>query len=332
MRKIYYDEKWKKLLTPEIVSLLTTIHEFKGEQTVFVERYGNELEQLAEATHIQSVEAFNSIEGIYICDERLKLIALDKTMPKTRKEFEIAGYRDVLNTINYNYEHIPIKSSIILNLHRDLNKFNVAGIGGKYKENGDMLEMINELCDDYDEITRNELVDPLLVIPMFILDFMCIHPFGDDNGRMSRLLTSLLLYRAGYLVGKYISVEKLMENLKDTYYEAVQASSKHWHKDENNYEPFVRFMLGIISNAYLEFFARIRLSIMNGLSKPEHVREIIKETLGTITKTEIMKKCPNISQITIQRTLADLLAKGEIVKIGGGRYTKYTWNWSRGDE
>ncbi len=353
MRKIDYKEKWKELLTPEIVPLLTTIHEYKGEQALFIEAHADELEHLVEIARIQSTDASNRIEGIYTSDERLKLIALDKTMPKTRNEFEIAGYRDVLNTIQLSYEHIPIKPSIILQLHRDMNKFSASGEGGRYKLNDNVIteedsegnqrvrftpvhswetsEMIDELCRAFDEIQRVESADLLLIIPMFVLDFLCIHPFGDGNGRMSRLLTLLLLYRSGYIVGKYISVEKLIEVSKDTYYEALEESSKLWHEGQNNYEPFVKYMLGVVVNAYREFSSRVHLLVTSDMSKPDRVKEIIKETLGTITKTEIMKKCPDISQITIQRTLADLLAKEEIVKIGGGRYTKYAWNWTKGD-
>lgn len=354
MRTINYNEKWKELLTPEIVPLLTTIHEYKGEQTLFIEAHADELEQLMEVARIQSTDASNRIEGIYTSAERLKLIALDKTMPRTRNEFEIAGYRDVLNTIHNSYEHIPIKPSIVLQLHRDLYKFNAGNMGGKYKESDNVIretdsegnqkvrfipvhawetpDMIKQLCDAFDEILKNEAADPLLIIPMFILDFLCIHPFNDGNGRMSRLLTLLLLYRSGYIVGKYISIEKLIEISKDTYYEALQESSQLWHEGGNNYEPFVRYMLGVVVNAYREFSSRVSLLAASALSKPERVREVIKETLGTITKTEIMKRCPDISQITIQRALAELHANDEIVKIGGGRYTKYTWNWSRGDE
>lgn len=353
MREINYKEKWKELLTPEIVPLLTRIHEFKGEQTLFIEAHADELEHLLEIARIQSTDASNRIEGIYTSDERLKLIALDKTMPRTRNEFEIAGYRDVLNTIHNNYEHIPIRPSIVLQLHRDLYKFNARDIGGKYKASDNVIreedssgnqkirflpvhawetpEMMEKLCDEFDEILKNEAADPLLIIPMFILDFLCIHPFSDGNGRMSRLLTLLLLYRSGYIVGKYISIEKLIELSKDTYYEALQESSRLWHEGQNNYEPFVKYMLGIIVNAYREFSSRVKLLATSDLSKPERVREVIKETLGTITKAEIMKQCPDISQITIQRALAELTASGEVTKIGGGRYTKYTWNWSKGD-
>lgn len=348
MRNINYTEKWKELLTPEIVSLLTKIHEFKGEQNLFIEAHTDELEYLLEIARIQSTEASNKIEGIYTSDERLKLIALNKTMPKTRNEFEIAGYRDVLNTIHGSYEHIPVKPSIILQLHRDLYKFG-GDTGGKYKATDNVIreedsegnqrirfvpveswatpDMINLLCAQFDEAIKDESADPLLLIPMFILDFLCIHPFKDGNGRMSRLLTLLLLYRAGYVVGKYISIEKLIEISKDAYYAALEASSQKWHEEKNDYAPFVRYTLGVIVSAYKDFSSRVWKLSTRVLSKPDRVRETIKETLGVITKAEIAKKCPDISQITIQRALAELVAKGEIKKIGGGRYTKYTWNW-----
>ena len=354
MRKICYKEIWKKLLTPEIVLMLTKIHEYKGEQNLFIEAHADELEHLLELARIQSTDASNRIEGIFTSDERLKLLALDKTMPKTRNEFEIAGYRNVLNTIHESYEHIQVKPSVFLQLHRDLYKFHGQNVGGTYKASDNVIkeedsegnqrirfvpvlawatpEMIEELCRAFDEVLQNEEADPLLIIPMFVLDFLCIHPFRDGNGRMSRLLALLLLYRAGYIVGKYISIEKLIEESKETYYEALEDSSKEWHEGVNDYGPFVRYMLGIIVSAYREFSSRVWMLTTSKLSKPERVKEVIKETLGTITKAEIAKKCPDISKITIQRTLTELVANGSIIKIGGGRYTKYTWNWEADNE
>ncbi len=348
MREYDYEKKWERLLTPEIVLKLTKIHEFKGEQTLFIESYTDELTELVEIAKIQSVEASNKIEGIFTSDERLKKIVQDKTKPKNRDESEIAGYRDVLNTIHESYEHIPIKLAIILQLHRDLCKHSGIGSGGSFKSSDNVIaevdskgnkrvrfqpvpswetsESIERLCKSYEEIIKNESVDPLIIIPMFIIDFLCIHPFNDGNGRMSRLLTLLLLYRSGYIVGKYISIEKLIELSKDTYYEALQSSSFQWHENTNDYEPFVNYILGVIISAYREFSSRIRLLTTRGLSKPDRVKEIIKEKIGKITKSEIQQKCPDISQVTIQRTLNDLVKSGEVIKIGGGRYTAYVWN------
>lgn len=348
MRNYNYKDKWEKLLTPEVVSLLTQIHEYKGEQTLFIEAKADILTQLVEIAKIQSTEASNKIEGIYTSAERLKSLITNKTMPRTRNEQEIAGYRDVLATIHENHDFIPVKPSILLQLHRDLYKFHGRATGGSYKTADNVIaeedsagnqfvrfapvpawetpEAIEALCAAFDEIISKEDADPLLIIPMFILDFLCIHPFNDGNGRMSRLLTLLLLYRAGYIVGKYISIEKMIEKTKETYYEALQYSSTGWHEEENDYIPFTTYMLGVIVAAYREFSSRVKLLNTSGMSKPERIREIIKETLGKITKAEIAEKCPDISQTTIQRTLNDLVADGEILKIGGGRYTAYMWN------
>ena len=348
MRVYEYNNKWKQLLTPEIVTMLASIHEFKGEQNLFIESQSDTLTQLLEIAKIQSTEASNKIEGIFTSNERLKKLVANKTTPKSRNEQEIAGYRDVLATIHENYEFIPIKPSIILQLHRDLYKFSGKSIGGTYKNSDNVIaeedeqgnrfirfqpipawetpDAIEAICAAFDDIMSRNEADPLLIIPMFILDFLCIHPFNDGNGRMSRLLTLLLLYREGYIVGKYISIEKVIENSKDTYYEALQNSSQGWHKGENDYAHFVRYMLGVILSAYREFSSRVKVLTTSGMSKPERIREIIKDTLGKITKTEIMQRCPDISQITVQRTLNDLLKNGDIIKIGGGRYTSYIWN------
>ena len=182
------------------------------------------------------------------------------------------------------------------------------------------------LCDAFRTAMQDTEFDPLLLIPIFILDFLCIHPFNDGNGRMSRLLTLLLLYRSGYIVGKYISIEKLISDTKETYYEALQESSCNWHEGTNDYAPFVTYMLGVLVAAYRDFESRIELLTTKGLSKPDRVREIIKNHLGKITKSEIMAKCPDISQITVQRALAELLKNGEITKLSGGRYTAYLWS------
>ena len=188
---------------------------------------------------------------------------------------------------------------------------------------------MGDLCDAFNDMLMQSDADPLLIIPMFILDFLCIHPFNDGNGRMSRLLTLLLLYRAGYIVGKYVSIEKMIEQSKETYYEALHNSSMGWHEEGNDYIPFVQYILGVVVAAYREFSSRVMLLTTSNLSKAERIRAIVKETTGKISKTEIMKRCPDISQITIQRTLNDLVKSGEILKISGGRYTSYTWNYSK---
>ena len=225
---------------------------------------------------------------------------------------------------------------MILQLHRDLYKFNNPGFGGNYKNSDNIIaeeqpdgtklvrfqpvpawetpEAIETLCNTFNDAINDPDVDPLLLMPIFILDFRCIHPFNDGNGRMSRLLTLLILYRSGYIVGKYVS---------------LQDSDAGWHEEENDYLPFARYMLGVIIAAYKDFSDRVEILITKGLSKPERVREIIRNSIRKLTKAEIMAQCPDIGERTVERALASLQESGEIIKIGGGRYTSYIWN--RGD-
>lgn len=344
MRNFDYETVYAKLLTPEIVQLLAHIHEHKGKHAQVQE---DSLTHLIEIAKIQSTEASNRIEGIYTSEERLQKIVKDKTTPRNRGEKEIAGYRDVLATIHESYDYIPVKPAMILQLHRDLYKFSGMNMGGMYKTADNIIseedaqgnkhtrfvpvsawetpEAMERLCQAYNALCSSGQYDPLLMIPVFILDFLCIHPFHDGNGRMSRLLSLLLLYRAGYNVGKYISLEKLIERTKDVYYNELQDSSDGWHEETNDYIPFVTYQLGVILAAYREFSERVNLVSAN-TRKPNRIRDIIKGHLGKITKAELLQQCPDISQTTIQRTLNDLVKSGEIIKLGGGRYTSYTWN------
>lgn len=348
MRSFHFKSVYNKLLTPEVVVYLTQIHEYKGQQNLFIEAKADALSNLLEVAKIQSTEASNRIEGIITTNDRLKKIVREKTMPHTRSEKEIAGYRDVLATIHESHDYISPKPSVILQLHRDLYKFSGKSIGGNFKNADNVIaeelpdvqrvvlfqpvpawetpEAIRVLCDAFQDAMQDAELDPLLLIPIFILDFLCIHPFNDGNGRMSRLLTLLLLYRSGYIVGKYISIEKLISDTKETYYEVLQESSRNWHEGTNDCAPFVTYLLGVLVAAYRDFETRIELLTNRGLSKPDRVREIIRKHLGKITKSEIMVQCPDISQITVQRALAEMLKNGEITKLSGGRYTAYIWN------
>ena len=348
MRDYQFKKEYNQLLSPEIVMLLSQIHEFKGKQDFMADANADVLTQLVEVAKIQSTDASNRIEGIITTDERLSQIVKDKTMPKNRSEQEIAGYRDVLAIIHESFAYIPPKPNVILQLHRDLYKFSGQSIGGSYKNSDNVIaeslpdgkktvrfepvpawetpDSIKALCDAFEIALSDSEMDPLVLIPMYVLDFLCIHPFNDGNGRMSRLLTLLLLYRAGYRIGKYISIEKIIADSKETYYEALQESSFGWHDNRNDYTAFVRYFLGVIVAAYRSFETRVALISNTELSKPERVREAIKNHLGQISKAEIMHQCPGVSQVTVQRALADLLKNNEIMKIGGGRYTKYVWN------
>lgn len=348
MREFNFKASAAMLLTNDIVNMLGCIHEYKGQQNLFIEAKADVLSHLLKIAKIQSTEASNRIEGIYTSDERIKALVQEKSSPRNRNENEIAGYRDVLATIHENYDYIPPRANVILQLHRDLYQYSGIGIGGHFKNTDNVIEeeledgtkrvrfrpatafetpdMIESLCNQYlREVDQGE-VDPLLLIPMFVLDFLCIHPFNDGNGRMSRLLTLLLLYRSGYIVGKYISIEMLIEKTKDTYYDALQASSAGWHDGTNDYIPFVSYTLGIIKNAYKTFSERVAHLTTKGITKPERVRQFIENKLGKVTKKDIMDACPDISTTTIEKALGELAKDGIIIKIGNGRGTGYVYN------
>lgn len=232
-----------------------------------------------------------------------------------------------------------------MQLHRDLYSFSQGTAGGSYKNSDNVIserdteghqkvrfipvsafqtaDAMDELCTNFLEAWEAEYMDKQILIPMFILDFLCIHPFNDGNGRMSRLLTLLLFYKSGYIVGKYVSIEMLIEKTKETYYEALQVSSNGWHENENNYEPFVKYYLGIILKAYNEFEGRVAHLKNRSLSKPERIKAVIDNRVGKITKKEIMELCPDISKVTVERTLTELVKSGYIAKVGAGPSTGY---------
>ena len=345
MRKFDYKKSPEKLLTPEIVRMVGSIHEHKGKQELFLEANIDELKTLLEVAMIQSTGASNRIEGIYTSDKRLEELVSQKSEPRNRSEQEIAGYREVLATIHESYEYINPRANVILQLHRDLYSYSQGENGGVYKNSDNVIaetdeqgqqkvrfipvpafqtaEAMEELCRCFLEAWESEYIDRLILIPMFVLDFLCIHPFNDGNGRMSRLLTLLLFYKAGYIVGKYVSIEMLIEKTKETYYEALQDSSMDWHEGENSYEPFVKYYLGIILKSYKEFESRVEHLKHRNLSKPERIKAVIDNKVGKITKKEIMELCPDISKVTVERTLTELVKNGYIAKVGAGPATGY---------
>ena len=345
VRNFDYKQVPEQLLTPEIVQMIASIHEHKGRQELFLEANIDELKTLLEVALIQSTGASNRIEGIYTSDKRLEELVSQKAEPRNRSEQEIAGYREVLATIHESYEYIVPRPNMILQLHRDLYSYSQSSKGGNYKNSDNVIaetdaeghqkarfipvpafqtaEAVEELCNQFLEAWESERIDRLLLIPMFVLDFLCIHPFNDGNGRMSRLLTLLLFYKAGYIVGKYVSMEMLIEKTKETYYEALQDSSTDWHENENSYEPFAKYYLGIILKAYNEFEGRVEHLKNRNLSKPDRIKLIIEQKVGKITKKEIMELCPDISKVTVERTLTDLVKSGYIAKVGAGPSTAY---------
>lgn len=349
MRKFNLMEEYSSIISnSNIINLISKIHEYKGKQSYLLDTKKSTLETLLKVAKIQSTTSSNKIEGIYTTDKRINEIINQKLEPKNRNEEEIAGYRDVLNLIHENYNFIDINKNTILQLHRDLYKYTGYGYGGKFKNSQNYIEeenekgekkirftplspvetpiAIEELCKNYNELVNNELCDLLVLIPIFILDFVSIHPFNDGNGRMSRLLTLLLLYKANYMVGKYISIEKIIEETKESYYDTLEKSSLNWHNNENDYSYFVEYYLGIILNAYKEFDSRINIAENNKITAYDRIIDIFKDNIIPIDKAFITNKCPDLSETTIERTLNKLLKEDRIVKISGGRYTKYKWN------
>lgn len=329
----------------EVISLVAQIHECKGRQEMYLVKKPAALEKLVEIAKVQSTEASNKIEGIVTTSTRIKQLCQEKTTPRNRDEEEISGYRDVLNTIHESYEYIPLTANYILQLHGMLYHYSGRGIGGRFKN---VQNYINEtradgtnfvrftpmvpyetpdavaaICESYNKAIDDGIVDPLILIPIFINDFLCIHPFNDGNGRMSRLLTNLLLYRSGYVVGRYVSLEAKIEKNKDIYYDILQTASNQWHEGKNNSIPFIKYILGTILSAYRDFEDRALL-VDEKLPAVELVRRAVQKKIGKFTKSEIMELCPSIKKASVENSLKKLVENGDIIRHGSGKNTFYT--------
>ncbi len=255
------------------------------------------------------------------------------------------GYRDVLNTIHESYEYIPLRPSYILQLHRDLYRYSEKGIGGSFKNTQNYISAtdtagntfvlftplppyetpgaIEKICDSYNRVIDTQEIDPLILIPVAIHDFLCVHPFNDGNGRMSRLLTTLLLYRAGYHVGKYISLESKIAKNKGLYYNALEASQGGWHENRDGPTPFIKYLLSVILAAYRDFDERMEL-VSDKLPAIEVVRRAVESKVGKFTKTDILEFCPTLGKTSVESSLKQLVDEGVLVKHGKGRATFYT--------
>lgn len=341
----FENNKLNNLALPmNIVRMLTTINEYKGKQDLYKKQSPQILATLKEVSIVQSAESSNRIEGIHTSNKRLREIMDSKVEPRDRSESEIAGYRDVLNTIHSAFDAIPVKSSVLLQLHRDLYKFSSVK-GGQYKNTDNVIEEIlpngtrfirfkpvdvfitpsymERLCEEYrKEITKGE-VESLVLIAAFILDFLCIHPFNDGNGRMSRLLTLLLLYQSGFEVGRFISLEKIIEDSKETYYEALNKSSMLWHDGKNNFQIWLEYFLGVIIKAYKELEDRVGCIENTKGCKSERIERAIEGKLGYFTKNEIRTICPDVGESTINRVFEKLKVEGKIEAVGKGRNSKW---------
>lgn len=338
----YADTKWNS----KVLGLVARINEYKGRQDLFLKQKPEVLRRLIEIAKIQSTEASNKIEGIVTTKLRIKQLCMDKTTPRNRDESEILGYRDVLNTVHESHEYIPIRSNYILQLHRDLYKYSEQSIGGKFKTTQNYISetmpdgqmtvrfmplepyetpsAVENLCDEYNKALADGMVEPLVLIPIFIHDFLCIHPFNDGNGRMSRLLTTLLLYRSGFEVGRYISLERIIETTKHEYYDALEASSVDWRTDNNTPIPFIEYLLGVILAAYRDFEARVNVVGTRTTKSDQTVKNAIQSIIGKFDKNDVMERCPSLGRATIENALTKLVKQGIIERHGVGKGTYYT--------
>lgn len=347
MREFSFSGASEVLGSPEIVRSLTALYEYKGKQALYLQARPDVLESLCEFAKVMSTDASNRIEGISTSEKRLNEIVVNDAQPRDRDEQEIAGYRDVLSLIHESHDYIEVTPNAILQLHSMLHRHSGHSFAGHWKDSDNAIvermadgrefvrfrpmpavatpHAMEQLCAAYNHAVGEGLIDPLVLIPRFVLDFTCIHPFTDGNGRMSRLLTLLLLYRAGFVVGKYVSIEGEINRTRDAYYDALQRSSIGWDEGGNDYTPFTAYTFGVVLAAYRDFESRVEATIGAGLSKPERVERVLAESIGKVTKSDIVRECPDISLTTIERALHDLLAQGKVEKIGASRATGYVW-------
>ena len=334
------EQKWDAT----ILGLIAAIYKEAGKQELYLKQRPEELEKLVEIAKVQSTEASNAIEGIVTTNTRIRQLVEEKTTPRNRDEQEIAGYRDVLNIIHENFDVIPITQNYILQLHKILYNHMNNPMAGRTKNVQNSISAtypdghtetlftplapfetptaLDKICEEYNRVIGNLEAEPLIVIPIFIHDFLCIHPFNDGNGRMSRLLTTLLLYRSGFYVGKYISLEAKIAKDKDLYYAALQQSQLGWHEGTEDPLPFIKYLLGTILSAYKDFEDRFAL-VEKRLSALEMVRQATRNKIGRFTKQDIRELCPSLSISSIEGALRKLVASGELKREGKGKSTCY---------
>ncbi|OKZ68047.1 MAG: cell filamentation protein Fic [Clostridiales bacterium 52_15] len=335
------EQKWDS----DVLGLIAAIYKEAGKQELYLKQRPEELEKLVEIAKIQSTEASNAIEGIVTTSTRIRQLVEEKTTPRNRDEQEIAGYRDVLSIIHESFDAIPITQNYILQLHKILYSHMNNPLAGRTKSVQNYItatypdghvetlftplapyetpEALDRICEEYNRVIGNMELEPLIAIPVFIHDFLCIHPFNDGNGRMSRLLTTLLLYRCGYMVGRYISIESKIEKTKSNYYDALEKSGIDWYEENNDPSPFIKYILGIILASYRDFESRMSL-VDEKLPAIEQVRTAIKEKIGKFTKSEIMELVPTVGKASVENSLKKLAEEGVIERHGKGKSTFYT--------
>jgi len=341
-RRDYLDQL---LFNHSIVRLLGQIQEYKGKQELYKQQTPEILGALKQAAVIQSTESSNRIEGIYATDKRISELVKLKSAPMNRSEAKIAGYRDVLETIHSSAEHISLTPNSILQLHRDLLKL-ATGADGNWKQVDNYIkeilptgaeiirfeptsawqtpEAMEELVRAFKIARDKKQIHDLILIAAFILDFLCIHPFPDGNGRMARLLTLLLMYQSGYEVGRFVSLEKIIEDTKEQYYETLQLSDMGWHESQHNIIPWIEYFLTTILAAYQRFEERVGVIDKPGRGwKARRVETSVEHMLGDFSIADIQERCPGVSRPTIQRILNSLSQKEIIECIERGRNARW---------
>ena len=339
-----YDRILPGLMTPRVIAALGDVRERKGRQALYSQAQPEILSGLREAARVQSIGASNRIENISTTDRRLRELAAEESAPRNRDEREIAGYRFALDEIHTSHDHIPVTPGVILQLHRDLYRYTDASFAGRFKDSDNVIAergadgrlavrfrptsaaatpyAVQRICDEYRKQVDSGVYDPLLVALVFAFDFVSIHPFNDGNGRMSRLMTLLLMHRGGYTVGKYVSIESEIEASKETYYEALAASSIGWAEGTCDYEPFVVYMLGVVAACYGRLDDRVAALSAPGTAE-DAIRAYFDNLVGAASKRQILDDNPLISPRTLERILQRLQAEGYVEKTGAARATRY---------
>lgn len=327
-------------LTQAMLSSVRAIGEAKGKQDLYVRQAPGVLETLRSVAQVQSVESSNRIEGITAPTERVQALAECKTTPFDRSEQEIAGYRDVLATIHANAEGITLTPGVVLQFHRDMCAY-LPTPGGSWKaadnEIVDVLPdgttsvrftpvaapLVAPAMDDlqrgFDHALSAGVVDPLVVIGSYVLDFLCIHPFIDGNGRISRLLTLLLLYQAGYEVGRYVSLERVIETSRDTYRDALLKSSHGWHAGAHDLAPWLGYFFGVLVAAYKELQERVGAITQARGYKKQMVIDCVRRLPEEFRIADVERVCPGIPRPTVNRVLGGLRDDGLLELTGYGR-------------
>ena len=334
------EQKWDS----ELLGLIAAIYKEAGKQEMYLKQRSEELEKLVEIAKVQSTESSNAIEGIVTTNTRIRQLVEDKTTPKNRDEQEIAGYRDVLNIIHESFDAIPITPNYILQLHKILYSHMNNPAAGRTKSVQNYISAtypdgtaktlftpldpfetpaaLESICNEFNRVIGNNELEPLIAIPIFIHDFLCIHPFNDGNGRMSRLLTTLLLYRNGFYVGKYISLEAKIAKNKDLYYDALGEAQDGWYEGKEDTVPFIKYLLGTILAAYKDFEDRYAL-VETKLPALEMVRRATMNKIGRFSKQDIRELCPSLSISSIEGALRKMVAEGELKREGNGKNICY---------